>query len=151
MAAFLMPSRWSARRRGFWVSRVVRDLKRGWMKRGPRIVDSDKTMGVPDVEQAKRRLQDILRRAQKLELPMGEIISTRGAQKLLARTKNIVTWSIWIGILGVILSWLVYAHWPSQVEVVRTVLRHTVSTFHVIFITSWDPHFPLFTLYTLLR
>ncbi|XP_047352653.1 uncharacterized protein LOC124950245 isoform X2 [Vespa velutina] len=84
-------------------------------------------MGVPDVEQAKRRLQDILRKAQKLEIPTQEVISTRTAQKLLARTKNVVAWTIWIGVFIILLSGVVYARWPTrqEVETVRTVLRRT--------------------------
>ncbi|KAL6424963.1 hypothetical protein ACFW04_009359 [Cataglyphis niger] len=86
-------------------------------------------MGVPDVEQAKRRLQDILRRAQKLEIPTQEVISTRTARKLLARTRNILAWTIWIGVFVVLLSGVVYARWPTRqdVETVRTVLRRTVN------------------------
>ncbi|XP_035722168.1 uncharacterized protein LOC118441623 isoform X1 [Vespa mandarinia] len=86
-------------------------------------------MGVPDVEQAKRRLQDILRKAQKLEIPTQEVISTRTAQKLLARTKNVVAWTIWIGVFIILLSGVVYARWPTrqEVETVRTVLRRTCS------------------------
>ncbi|XP_067215391.1 uncharacterized protein [Linepithema humile] len=84
-------------------------------------------MGVPDVEQAKRRLQDILRRAQKLEIPTQEVISTRTARKLLARTRNVLTWTIWIGVFIVLLSGVVYARWPTRqdAETVRTVLRRT--------------------------
>ncbi|EZA50025.1 hypothetical protein X777_11689 [Ooceraea biroi] len=89
-------------------------------------------MVVPDVEQAKRRLQDILRRAQKLEIPTQEVISTRTARKLLARTRNILTWTIWISVFVILLSGVVYARWPTRptrqdVETVRTVLRRTVS------------------------
>ncbi|XP_012537258.1 uncharacterized protein LOC105837217 isoform X1 [Monomorium pharaonis] len=85
-------------------------------------------MGVPDVEQAKKRLQDILRRAQKLEIPTQEVISTRTARKLLARTRNVLAWTIWIGVFVVLLSGVVYARWPTRqdVETVRTVLRRTV-------------------------
>ncbi|KAL6260677.1 hypothetical protein P5V15_008197 [Pogonomyrmex californicus] len=84
-------------------------------------------MGVPDVEQAKRRLQDILRRAQKLEIPTQEVISTRTARKLLARTRNVLAWTIWIGVFVILLSGVVYARWPTRqdVETVRTVLRRT--------------------------
>ncbi|XP_011345674.1 uncharacterized protein LOC105284108 isoform X3 [Ooceraea biroi] len=87
-------------------------------------------MVVPDVEQAKRRLQDILRRAQKLEIPTQEVISTRTARKLLARTRNILTWTIWISVFVILLSGVVYARWPTRptrqdVETVRTVLRRT--------------------------
>ncbi|XP_077274612.1 uncharacterized protein LOC143904138 isoform X1 [Temnothorax americanus] len=84
-------------------------------------------MGVPDVEQAKKRLQDILRRAQKLEIPTQEVISTRTARKLLARTRNVLAWTIWIGVFVVLLSGVVYARWPTRqdVETVRTVLRRT--------------------------
>ncbi|KAI4483168.1 hypothetical protein M0804_008223 [Polistes exclamans] len=84
-------------------------------------------MGVRDVDQAKRRLQDILRKAQKLEIPAQEVISTRTAQKLLARTKNVVAWTIWIGVFIILLSFLVYTRWPTrqEVETVRTVLRRT--------------------------
>ncbi|XP_071569058.1 uncharacterized protein [Temnothorax nylanderi] len=84
-------------------------------------------MGVPDVEQAKKRLQDILRRAQKLEIPTQEVISTRTARKLLARTRNGLAWTIWIGVFVVLLSGVVYARWPTRqdVETVRTVLRRT--------------------------
>ncbi|XP_012056653.1 PREDICTED: uncharacterized protein LOC105619745, partial [Atta cephalotes] len=86
-------------------------------------------MGVPDVEQAKKRLQDILRRAQKLEIPTQEVISTRTARKLLARTRNVLAWTIWIGVFVVLLIGVVYARWPTRqdVETVRTVLRRTVS------------------------
>ncbi|XP_026825838.1 uncharacterized protein LOC105284108 isoform X4 [Ooceraea biroi] len=89
-------------------------------------------MVVPDVEQAKRRLQDILRRAQKLEIPTQEVISTRTARKLLARTRNILTWTIWISVFVILLSGVVYARWPTRptrqdVETVRTVLRRTCS------------------------
>ncbi|KAG7197864.1 hypothetical protein KM043_001675 [Ampulex compressa] len=86
-------------------------------------------MGVPDVEQAKRRLQDILRKAQKLEIPAREVIATRTARKLLARTRNVLAWAISIGLLVLLLSAVVYARWPSrqEVETVRTVLRRTVS------------------------
>ncbi|XP_072758514.1 uncharacterized protein [Anoplolepis gracilipes] len=86
-------------------------------------------MGVPDVEQAKRRLQDILRRAQKLEIQTQEVISTRTARKLLARTRNVLAWTIWIGVFVVLLSGVVYARWPTRqdVETVRTVLRRTCS------------------------
>lgn len=90
-----------------------------------------RTMGVPDVEQAKRRLQDILRKAQKLEIPTQEIIKTRAARKLLARTRNVFAWTIWIGVFVVLLSGVVYARWPTRQdggETVRTVLRRTVST-----------------------
>ncbi|XP_039311468.1 uncharacterized protein LOC105198323 isoform X1 [Solenopsis invicta] len=85
-------------------------------------------MGVPDVEQAKKRLQDILRRAQKLEIPTQEVISTRTARKLLARTRNILAWTIWIGVFVILLSGMVYASWPTRqdVETVRTVLRRTL-------------------------
>lgn len=83
-------------------------------------------MGVPDVDQAKRRLQDILRKAQKLEIPTQEVISTKTARKLLARSKNLMAWTIWIGIFVVILSAVVYVRWPTQeVDTVRTVLRRT--------------------------
>ncbi|XP_012275390.1 uncharacterized protein LOC105697028 [Orussus abietinus] len=83
-------------------------------------------MGVPDVEQAKRRLQDILRRAQKLELPTQEVISTRTAQKLLARTKNVLAWFVCLAVFVLLLSGVVYSRWPTQeVETVRTVLRRT--------------------------
>ncbi|KZC13285.1 hypothetical protein WN55_05591 [Dufourea novaeangliae] len=84
-------------------------------------------MGVPDVEQAKRRLQDILRKAQKLEIPPQEVISTRTAQKLLARTRNVLAWTIWITVFLVLLSGVVYARWPTrqEVETIRTVLRRT--------------------------
>ncbi|XP_018051745.1 PREDICTED: uncharacterized protein LOC108775966 [Cyphomyrmex costatus] len=86
-------------------------------------------MGVPDVEQAKKRLQDILRRAQKLEIPTQEVISTRTARKLLARTRNVLAWTIWIGVFVVLLTGVVYARWPTRqdVETVRTVLRRTCS------------------------
>lgn len=86
-------------------------------------------MGVPDVEQAKRRLQDILRKAQKLEIPPQEVISTRTAQKLLARTRNVLAWTIWITVFVLLLSGVVYARWPTrqEVETIRTVLRRTVS------------------------
>lgn len=86
-------------------------------------------MGLPDVEQAKRRLQDILKRAQKLEIPTQEVISTRTARKLLARSRNALAWTIWIGVFIILLSGVVYARWPTQrdVETVRTVLRRTVS------------------------
>ncbi|XP_012251093.1 uncharacterized protein LOC105683217 [Athalia rosae] len=83
-------------------------------------------MGVPDVEHAKRRLQDILRRAQKLEVSTQEVISTRTAQKLLTRSKSALAWSIWIAIFVLTLSAVVYSRWPVQeVETVRTVLRRT--------------------------
>ncbi|XP_076292180.1 uncharacterized protein LOC143214709 isoform X1 [Lasioglossum baleicum] len=84
-------------------------------------------MGVPDVEQAKRRLQDILRKAQKLEIPAQEVISTRSAQKLLARTRNVPAWMIWIAVFVLLLSGVVYARWPTrqEVETIRTVLRRT--------------------------
>ncbi|KAK1117352.1 hypothetical protein K0M31_016724 [Melipona bicolor] len=84
-------------------------------------------MGVPDVEQAKRRLQDILRKAQKLEIPAQEVISTRTAQKLLARTRNILAWTIWITVFVLLLSGVVYVRWPTkqEVETIRTVLRRT--------------------------
>ncbi|XP_012152336.1 uncharacterized protein LOC100880398 [Megachile rotundata] len=84
-------------------------------------------MGVPDVEQAKRRLQDILRKAQKLEIPPQEVISTRTAQKLLARTRNVLTWTIWITVFVLLLSGVVYTRWPTrqEVETIRTVLRRT--------------------------
>lgn len=93
-------------------------------------------MGVPDVEQAKKRLQDILRRAQKLEIPTQEVISTRTARKLLARTRNVLAWTIWIGVFVVLLSGVVYARWPTRqdVETVRTVLRRTVSIDTSIFL-----------------
>lgn len=92
-------------------------------------------MGIPDVEQAKRRLQDILRKAQKFEIPTQEVISTRTARKLLARSKNALAWTIWIGIFVLILSGVVYARWPTQeVETVRTVLRRTVSWVLIIVI-----------------
>ena len=86
-------------------------------------------MGVPDVEQAKRRLQDILRKAQKLEIPAQEVISTRTAQKLLARTRNVLAWTIWITVFVLLLSGVVYVRWPTkqEVETIRTVLRRTVS------------------------
>lgn len=84
-------------------------------------------MGVPDVEQAKRRLQDILRKAQKLEISPQEVISTRTAQKLLARTRNVLAWTIWITVFVLLLSGVVYARWPTrqEVETIRTVLRRT--------------------------
>ncbi|KAI4496167.1 hypothetical protein M0802_008034 [Mischocyttarus mexicanus] len=84
-------------------------------------------MGVRDVDQAKRRLQDILRKAQKLEIPAQEVISTRTAQKLLAKTKNVAAWTIWIGVFIIFLSCIVYTRWPTrqEVETVRTVLRRT--------------------------
>ncbi|XP_051158645.1 uncharacterized protein LOC127280005 isoform X2 [Leptopilina boulardi] len=83
-------------------------------------------MGIPDVDQAKRRLQDILRKAQKLEIPTQEVISTKTARKLLTRSKNVMAWTIWIGIFVLALSAVVYARWPTQeVETVRTVLRRT--------------------------
>ncbi|XP_043521120.1 uncharacterized protein LOC122534497 isoform X2 [Frieseomelitta varia] len=84
-------------------------------------------MGVPDVEQAKRRLQDILRKAQKLEIPAQEVISTRTAQKLLARTRNVLAWTIWITVFVLLLSGVVYVRWPTkqEVETIRTVLRRT--------------------------
>ncbi|XP_020291954.1 uncharacterized protein LOC109858776 [Pseudomyrmex gracilis] len=87
-------------------------------------------MGLPDVEQAKRRLQDILKRAQKLEIPTQDVISTRTARKLLARSRNALAWTIWIGVFIILLSGVVYAHWPTQqdVETVRTVLRRTCSS-----------------------
>ncbi|XP_033227987.1 uncharacterized protein LOC117179899 isoform X2 [Belonocnema kinseyi] len=86
-------------------------------------------MGISDVEQAKRRLQDILKKAQKFEIPTQEVISTRTARKLLARSKNALAWTIWIGIFVLILSGVVYARWPTQeVETVRTVLRRTAAT-----------------------
>ncbi|XP_078044725.1 uncharacterized protein LOC144474095 [Augochlora pura] len=86
-------------------------------------------MGVPDVEQAKRRLQDILRKAQKLEIPAQEVITTRTAQKLLARTRNVPAWTIWIAVFVILLSVVVYARWPTRqdVETIRTVLRRTCS------------------------
>lgn len=86
-------------------------------------------MGVSDVEQAKRRLQDILRRAQKLDIPPQEVISTRTAQKLLARTRNVLAWTIWIIVFVLLLIGVVYARWPTrqEVETIRTVLRRTVS------------------------
>lgn len=86
-------------------------------------------MGVTDVEHAKRKLQDILRKAQKLDISTHEVLATRTAQKLLAKTKNLLAWSIWIGIFVVILSGVVYARWPTrqEVETIRTVLRRTVS------------------------
>lgn len=95
-------------------------------------------MGVPDVEQAKRRLQDILRRAQKLEIPTQEVISTRTARKLLARTRNVLAWTIWIGVFVVLLSGVVYARWPTRqdVETVRTVLRRTVSISIYLFLVK---------------
>lgn len=98
-------------------------------KRRGGVVNVKRTrMGVPDVDQAKRRLQDILRKAQKLEIPTQEVISTKTARKLLARSKNLMAWTIWIGIFVVILSAVVYVRWPTQeVETVRTVLRRTVS------------------------
>lgn len=98
-----------------------------------------RTMGVPDVEQAKKRLQDILRRAQKLEIPTQEVISTRTARKLLARTRNVLAWTIWIGVFIVLLSGVVYARWPTRqdVETVRTVLRRTVSIDISIFLIFW--------------
>ncbi|XP_031844301.1 uncharacterized protein LOC116432087 [Nomia melanderi] len=84
-------------------------------------------MGVPDVEQAKRRLQDILRKAQKLEIPAQEVISTRTAQKLLAKTRNVLAWTMWITLFVVLLTSVVYAHWETrqEVETIRTVLRRT--------------------------
>jgi len=110
---------------------VPRDSGSTWCERGNgRIKIRPRTMGVPDVEQAKKRLQDILRRAQKLEIPTQEVISTRTARKLLARTRNVLAWTIWIGVFVVLLSGVVYARWPTRqdVETVRTVLRRTVST-----------------------
>lgn len=80
------------------------------------------------MEQAKRRLQNILRKAQKLEIPTQEVVSTRTAQKLLTRKKN-VTWTFWVGVFIIFLGGVVYARWPTrqEVETVRTVLKQTVS------------------------
>ncbi|XP_043275080.1 uncharacterized protein [Venturia canescens] len=88
-------------------------------------------MGVPDVEQAKRRLQDILTRARQLEIPSDEVISMRASQKLLARTENALAWTIIVGAFVIVLSFVVYARWPTQeVETVRTVLRRTTIAFN---------------------
>lgn len=116
---------------------VLRDLESTWWERENRWIKIRlRTMGVPDVEQAKKRLQDILRRAQKLEIPTQEVISTRTARKLLARTRNVLAWTIWIGVFVVLLSGVVYARWPTRqdVETVRTVLRRTVSIDTSIFL-----------------
>ena len=85
-------------------------------------------MGVPDVEQAKRRLQDILGRADQLHIPTKDVISMRTAQKLLARTKDALAWTIILGAFLAILTGFVYIQWPitQEIETVRTVLRRTV-------------------------
>lgn len=84
-------------------------------------------MGRPDVEQAKRRLHEILQRAKTLRIPTREVLSTRPANKLLARMKNAFTWTIFLGIFLLIFSGFIYVYWPSQeIETVRTVWRHTV-------------------------
>lgn len=91
-------------------------------------------MGVPDVEQAKRRLQDILTRAHQLEIPSDKVISMRASQKLLARTENALAWTFIVGAFVLVLSFVVYARWPTQeVETVRTVLRRTVSSILLFF------------------
>ncbi|KAK0180036.1 hypothetical protein PV327_005719 [Microctonus hyperodae] len=85
-------------------------------------------MGGPDVEQAKRRLHEILQRAKLLRLSTREVLSTRPANKLLARMKNAFIWTIFLGIFLLIFSGFIYVYWPSQeVETVRTVWRHTDS------------------------
>ncbi|KAK0172246.1 hypothetical protein PV328_005591 [Microctonus aethiopoides] len=83
-------------------------------------------MGGPDVEQAKRRLHEILQRAKTLRIPTREVLSTRPANKLLARMKNAFIWTIFLGIFLLIFSGFIYVYWPSQeIETVRTVWRHT--------------------------
>ncbi|XP_034949856.1 uncharacterized protein [Chelonus insularis] len=81
-------------------------------------------MGSPEVEQAQRRLEEILQRAKQLQVPTREILSTRPARKLLTRTENAFIWFLFFGTFLLLLSGLFYVHWASQeVDTIKTVFR----------------------------
>ncbi|XP_003424112.1 uncharacterized protein LOC100679474 [Nasonia vitripennis] len=85
-------------------------------------------MGSDEVELARVRLSDILAKARKLELPAQELLASRPARKLLARTSGALgRCALRLGMLVLVLAGIyVYARWPTQeVETVRTVLRRT--------------------------
>ncbi|XP_011505914.1 PREDICTED: uncharacterized protein LOC105368580 [Ceratosolen solmsi marchali] len=77
---------------------------------------------------ASARLVEILAKAAKLEVTGEELLGTRPARKLLARTSGAFgRCALRLGLLALVLAGLyVYARWPTQeVETVRTVLRRT--------------------------
>ena len=83
-----------------------------------------------ELELARARLAGILGKALKLELPARELLGTRPARRLLARTSGpLGRCATRLGLLVLLLAGLyLYARWPTQeVETVRTVLRRTVS------------------------
>ncbi|CAD6222191.1 GSCOCG00000801001-RA-CDS [Cotesia congregata] len=76
------------------------------------------------VDEAQRRLENILRRARHLRLPTREILTTRPAKKLLTRTKNAHAWVVFLGTFLILLSGLIYLRWTTpDGDTIRTVIR----------------------------
>lgn len=80
------------------------------------------------VDEAQRRLENILRRARHLRLPTREILTTRPAKKLLTRTKNAHAWVVFLGTFLILLSGLIYLRWTTpDGDTIHTVIRKPVS------------------------
>ncbi|XP_014206990.1 uncharacterized protein LOC106638380 [Copidosoma floridanum] len=96
-------------------------------------------MASHELEQAKERLGGILAKARKLELQAKEVLATRPARKLLARTSGpLGRCALRLGVLVLVLAGLyVYARWPTQwptqeAETVRTVIRRTCGSGDIV-------------------